>query len=91
MKFAWNPDKARKNLINHGVLFREATTVFDDALSITFPDPKHSIGEERLVIIGQSVNGRILFVSYTDCDNLTRIISAREVTRNEKRIYEESL
>jgi uncharacterized protein len=91
MKFDWNPDKAKTNLAKHQVSFPEAATVFEDPLSITFPDPNHSIGEERWVIIGQSVNGRLLFVAHTDRDNLTRIISAREVTRREQRIYEESL
>lgn len=65
--------------------------MFADPLSITFPDPEHSIGEERLVIIGQSANGRILFVSHTEQDNTIRIISAREATRREQRIYEEFL
>jgi uncharacterized DUF497 family protein len=72
------------------VSFQEAATVFEDPLSITFPDPNHSIGEERLVIVGQSTNDRLLFVAHTDRDNLIRIISAREVTRREQRIYEES-
>ena len=52
MKFDWNPDKARGNVAKHQVSFQEAATVFDDPLSITFPDPQHSIGEVRLVIIG---------------------------------------
>jgi uncharacterized protein len=91
MQFDWNPDKARINLAKHQVSFKEAATVFRNPLSITFPDPSHSIGEERWVIIGQSRNGRLLFVAHTDRDNLTRIISAREVTRQERLIYEESL
>ena len=91
MKFDWNPDKARGNVAKHDVSFQEAATVFDDPLSITFPDPQHSIGELRLVIIGQSQNGRLLFVAHTDRGDLTRIISAREVTRREQRIYEEFL
>ena len=89
MKFDWNPDKARGNVAKHKVSFQEAATVFDDPLSITFPDPQHSIGEVRLVIVGQSQNGRLLFVAHTDRGDLTRIISAREVTRREQRIYEE--
>jgi uncharacterized protein len=91
MQFDWNPDKARANLAKHQVSFQEAATVFRDPLSITFPDPNHSIGEKRWVVIGQSKNGRLLFVSHTDRDDLTRIISAREVTRRERLIYEESL
>jgi uncharacterized protein len=81
MKFDWDPDKARRNVEKHQVSFQEAATVFDDPLSSTFPDSQHSSGEARWVIIGQSQDGRVLFVAHADRGNLTRIISAREVTR----------
>lgn len=45
MEFEWNPDKAGANFKKHGVSFTEAATVFSDPLSITFPDPAHSINE----------------------------------------------
>lgn len=91
MRFDWDDRKAETNLTKHGVSFPKATSVFADPLSIAFPDPDHSIKEERLVIIRHSHQGRLLFVSHTDQDNLVRIISAREVTRHEKRVYEEAL
>jgi uncharacterized DUF497 family protein len=89
MQFEWNPDKANSNLKKHGVSFNEASTVFNDPLSVTFPDPDHSFGEERYVIIGLSSANRILIVSHTDRVNRVRIISAREATRNERRFYED--
>lgn len=52
MEFKWNLEKAAINLKKHGVSFQEAATVFDDSLSVTFPDPDHSIEENRYVIIG---------------------------------------
>ena len=64
--------------------------MFDDDLSITFLDPDHSIDEERLIIIGHSNRGRLLFVSHTDRNRRPRIISAREVTRREKRLMKMS-
>ena len=73
----------------HGVSFNEASTVFNDPLSVTFPDPDHSFGEERYVIIGLSSANRILIVSHTDRVNRVRIIGAREATRNERRFYED--
>jgi len=88
MDFDWDDDKAEANITKHGVSFLEAASVFGDDLSITFPDPDHSIDEERLIIIGHSDRGRLLFVSHTDQNNQTRIISAREVTRRERRVYE---
>jgi uncharacterized protein len=76
MEFEWNPDKAVANLKKHNISFQEATTVFDDSLSMTFPDPDHSIGESRYVIIGMSGAGQLLVVSHTDRENRTCIISA---------------
>ena len=88
MQFEWNPDKANLNLKKHGVSFNEASTVFNDPLSLTFPDPDHSYGEDRYVIIGLSGANRILVVSHTDRADSIRIISAREATRKEQRFYE---
>jgi uncharacterized DUF497 family protein len=88
MQFEWNPDKARSNLKKHGVSFNEASTVFNDPFSVTFPDPDHSFGEERYVIIGLSSANRILIVPHKDRADRVRIISAREATRNEQRFYE---
>lgn len=89
MEFEWNPDKAALNVEKHSVSFQEAATVFDDPLSATFPDPKHSIGESRYIIIGISRFGQLSVVAHTDRGEKTRIISARKATRQEKRFYEE--
>jgi uncharacterized protein len=87
--FEWDQNKAINNIDKHDVSFPDAATVFDDSLSVTFPDPDHSIGESRYVIIGTSLSGLLLVVSHTDRDNCIRIISARKATRQEKRFYEE--
>jgi uncharacterized DUF497 family protein len=89
MQFEWNPDKAESNYEKHQVSFEEAATVFNDLLSITFPDPDHSVGESRYIIIGMSRFGQILIVSHTDRGEKIRIISARKATRQERRFYEE--
>jgi uncharacterized protein len=89
VEFEWNPDKAAVNLRKHQVSFREATTVFDDLLSLTFPDPDHSIGESRYVIIGMSDLDQLLVVSHTDREDSIRVISARVANRQERRFYEE--
>ena len=91
MEFEWNPDKATINLRKHNISFHEASTVFGDSLSMTFPDPDHSIEEDRYVIIGMSESGKLLVVSHTDRENRTRIISARRATRQERRFYEEGI
>ena len=89
MEFEWDPDKAVVNLRKHNISFQEAATVFGDSLSVTFPDPDHSIGEDRYVIIGISGAGQLLVVSHTDRGSRTRIISARRASRLERRFYEE--
>jgi len=47
LRFVWDRNKGAANLRKHGVDFHEAATAFGDPLSITIPDPEHSIGEER--------------------------------------------
>ena len=73
----------------HGVSFQEAATVFGDPLAITFQDPDHSEGEERQLTFGLSLQRRLIVVSHTQRDDLTRIISARPMKRKERVIYEE--
>ena len=88
MDFEWDPDKADRNLLKHGVSFHEAATVFDDPLAITYADPEHADVEERYLTFGHSGNGRFLVVSHTDREDRTRIISARQGTRKERKSYE---
>jgi uncharacterized DUF497 family protein len=88
MKFDWDPNKAARNLQRHSVAFEEAATVFDDVLGWTFFDPDHSRDEDRFLTIGTSSMGRLLIVAHTEEDDYIRIISAREVTRRERRDYE---
>jgi uncharacterized DUF497 family protein len=60
--FEWDPRKESANRRKHGVAFEEATTVFDDLLSVTIPDPDHAIDEDRFVIIGVSDQRNLLVV-----------------------------
>jgi uncharacterized DUF497 family protein len=89
MDFEWNPRKAEINLRKHGVSFTEAGTVFGDDPAVTVPDPDHSKGEERYITIGWSNQRRLLMISHTDRDERIRIISARELTKTERKTYEE--
>jgi hypothetical protein len=89
MEFEWDEDKAAANLAKHGISFEEARTVFDDPLYVDFYDPDHSSEEHRYIIIGESRQGRLLVASYTERGDVTRLISAREVSRSEREAYEE--
>ena len=89
MQFEWDENKAKQNLSKHGVSFEEAETIFYDPLYIDFYDPDHSENEERYLIVGQSNQRRILILSYTERGNKIRLISAREVTPQERKAYEQ--
>jgi uncharacterized DUF497 family protein len=89
MQFEWDKNKASLNVSKHGVSFEEAKTVFEDPLYVDFYDPDHSEEEERYLIVGESHQGRLLIVSYTERGNIIQLISAREATRTEREVYEE--
>lgn len=88
-KFDWDPTKAASNLKDHQVAFEEAATVFGDPLAMLMADPDHSEDEERYLLLGMSLRRRLLVVSFVERPPLTRLISAREATRHERRQYEE--
>lgn len=85
----WDPNKARQNLRKHGVSFEEAATLFNDPLSSTISDPRHSEIEERFIIVGKSKQNHLLVVVHTDRGGRIRIISARLATNRERVKYEE--
>lgn len=89
MDFEWDPPKAEINARKHGVTFDEAATVFLDELALSGTDPDHSVAESRYITFGTSSLGRLLAVSHTHRSGGIRIISARRVTRVERKIYEE--
>ncbi len=71
--------------------FSEALTVFDDILAKIFCDSDHSEDEAREIIIGRSLTGTLLLVSFTErAPDRVRIISARKATRMEKKDYEKA-
>ena len=63
--------------------------MFGDPLSVTVPDPDHSIGEARFVTIGMSHQQRLLAVAHADRPDVVRLINARAATRSERKAYEE--
>lgn len=92
--FEWDARKAGQNIRKHKIGFEDAKTVFNDPLLITFPDNRHSAGEERLVSIGASATRKVLLVVHTEREEgedtkIIRIISCRKATASERRAYEE--
>ncbi|MGZ8487268.1 MAG: BrnT family toxin [Candidatus Binatia bacterium] len=94
LEFEWDANKARLNLRRHGISFAEAKTVFNDPLLVTFSDDDHSEDEERFISIGLSGFNNVLLVVHTEHETMAdlvsvRIISCRNATASERRIYEE--
>ncbi len=88
MEFEWNRNKAASNFRTHGVRFEYATRVFDDPFRIEREDDSENYGEQRFQVIGM-VESHLLFVVYTDRNDVIRIISARKATSHERRQYHE--
>jgi uncharacterized protein len=88
-RFEWDPAKEAANAKKHGVGFTEAATVFEDDEALLLPDPDHSVGEERFILLGLSSALRVLVVVHCDLEDgdVIRIISARKADRSEREIY----
>ncbi|MBU3915115.1 BrnT family toxin [bacterium] len=89
MEFEWDPQKAESNLAKHGISFHEAGTVLSDPLALTFEDPDFLSGEYRYITFGLSRLNNYILISHTDRDDKIRIISARRMTKQERKLYEE--
>ena len=87
--FEWDRKKAELNQRKHGVGFDEACTVFADPLALLMPDPDHSIGEMRYIVLGISNKQRLLVVAFAERPPRTRLISARRAVKRERLKYEE--
>lgn len=93
MSFTWNDRKAELNEKKHGVSFTEAAAIFfDENILIEINSIDKWTGEERLQAIG-IVYGDVMFMVYVeritiDKEDVIRIISAREATRQEERKYD---
>ena len=90
LSFEWDFAKATSNRIKHKVSFDEASTSFDDAGAKIYDDEDHSVEEHREILIGKSILGRILIVSFTKRKHKFRLISARLASMRERRNYEKS-
>ena len=90
MSFEWDPAKAAANVKKHGITFDEAATVFLDPMALSGPDPDHSSVESRYISFGVSSLGHLLAVSHAYRSGGIRLISARRVTRTERKLYEEA-
>ncbi len=91
MRFEWDTTKSVLNKRKHGVSFEQAQGVFYDEHALLSHDPDHSTEEDRFVLLGTSLESRLLVVChcYRENDELIRIISARKANNIERRLYGE--
>ena len=88
--FDWDDDKNLSNIEKHGIPFKIAATAFFDEDAVIFEDIKHSVDEDRFMLIGFSKKHKLLTVCHCYRGNdseIVRIISARNATKSEKQIY----
>ena len=89
LECVWDENKDRINQRKHGISFKEAQTVFYDENAVLFYDEMHDEKEDRFILLGFSNRARMLIVChvYIEEENIIRIFSAREATKNEKKQY----
>lgn len=85
--FEWDEGNAEKNWQKHGVRASECEEVFFNRPLLVLEVPGHSSEESRLFALGQTHAGRRLFVVFTRREKRLRVISARDMSRRERRSY----
>jgi len=86
--FEWDKGNEQKN-VKHGVTPAEAEQVFLNEPLVVLDDLKHSGNEQRFHALGQTGEGRLLHITFTIRTNMIRVISARDMHRKEREIYEQ--
>ena len=89
--FNWDDGNTRKN-DKHGVSTAEAEQVFFNEPLLLIADTKHSHGEPRFHALGKTDEGRTLHITFTlrNAGERIRVISARDMHRKERTIYEQT-
>ena len=86
--FDWDEGNVNKNWESHRVSPHEAEQVFFNHPLIVANDVKHSGTERRYFLLGQTDDNRALFVAFMLRGYLIRVISARDMSRRERKVYQ---
>lgn len=89
LTFEWDHGNRGKNFKKHKVADQECEEVFFDPKKKVLRDPLHSGREERFILLGKTKMERLLFVVFTMRRDKIRIISARDLNKRERHLYEE--
>lgn len=91
MRFIWDENKRKANILKHGLDFTDAETVFA-GLTYTFDDDRahyeedQFIEEDRFITVGM-VKGKIVVIAHTEQDGKIRVISMRKATKYEQKKF----
>lgn len=88
VSFDWDKGNIEKNWQKHRVRVQEAEEIFDSVPNAVFPDKGHSGTEKRYGIWGVSQGGRALTCIFTMRGNKVRVISARGMSKRERKYFE---
>ncbi len=88
--FDWDENNREKNWEKHRVLAGECEEVFFNLPLLLQPDPTHSQEEPRYYVLGHTITGRWLFIAFTVRENRIRVISARDMSKKERKFYEQT-
>lgn len=88
--FDWDQSNLNKNLVKHGVAWQEAEAAFRNQPIVILEDLKHSSVENRYTLYGRTDNNRKLTIIFTIRASLFRVISARDQSRLERRLYDQA-
>jgi uncharacterized DUF497 family protein len=87
--FDWDSGNWSKSELKHGVARVEAEeALLNDPLCQV--DIRHSENEQRYVALGETLDGRGLFIAFAVRKNRVRVISARAMSRKERALYEKA-
>lgn len=86
--FLWDKGNKDKNLLKHQVSNEECEEVFFDQHKKIIKDVIHSNKEKRYILLGNTKKARLLFIVFTIRNNKVRVISARDLNKKERELYE---
>lgn len=86
--FEWDKGNQNKNFFKHHVTDEECEEIFFDDKKRILKDIIHSSREDRYVLIGKTKKNRILFIVFTIRKDKIRVISARDLNKKERKLYE---
>ena len=88
LEFEWDKGNKNKNFLKHRVSDGECEEIFFDPNKKIAKDNFHSAKEDRYIIIGRTKLQRILFLVFTIRKNKVRVISARDLNKKERKLYD---